>query len=505
MTKFLKIDDLQKIIKENKVLSKTIGLCHGTFDLMHIGHIKHFQEAKTLVDLLVVTITPDKYVNKGPDRPIFNENLRGQAIAALDAVDYVALNDWPTSVETIKFLKPNIYIKGQDYKNFELDISGNIQKEEDAVKLVGGSLYITNSEKFSSSFLINNYLTNLSLEQKECISSLKKKYSIKIIEEYLKRISNFNLLLVGETIIDEYVFCDTIGKSGKEPVLVNKKINSEKYPGGVLSVANAISSLIKSASILTSIGDQNNNLEFIKKSLTDRLDVDYIIKSSSSTILKTRFVDRYTKTKILGVYDLNDNPLKKEEVEIFNKKILKKIVDKDLVIEMDYNHGLIADSTQKQLIKNASFLAVNGQINSFNISFHNLNKYLGANYLCINESELRHHFRNKLAPIEELLIRLYEELRLEFLVVTSGSSGSLCYDINRKLYKCPAFASKIVDRVGAGDTFIAVSSLCFVTGIPTDLSLFISTLAASEAVLTMGTNIYLNKLNLLKAIEVKLK
>ena len=97
-------------------------LCHGVFDLLHIGHIKHFKEAKNLGDILVVTLTPDRYVNKGPGRPAFNEKLRLEAIAALDVVDFVALNTSHTAVVPIQKLKPNFYCKGSDYKKKEIVI-----------------------------------------------------------------------------------------------------------------------------------------------------------------------------------------------------------------------------------------------------------------------------------------------------------------------------------------------------------------------------------------------
>ena len=505
MNKIIELNILKKKIEEKKLLNLKVGLCHGTFDLLHIGHIKHFQEAKTKVDLLVVTITPDRYVEKGPDRPIFDQALRAEAIAALNVVDYVSINKWPTAIETIKSLKPNLYIKGQDYKNQKSDISGNIKKEEEVTKKHGGILYITNSEKYSSSNIINHNFISFSDEQKSFLQKLKAKYSLDYISDFFKKIQTLNLLLIGESIIDEYVFCDTIGKSGKEPVLVNKKIFSEKYLGGILSVANSLGSLISSGYILSSLGDINKQTGLINRMLSKKFKFDHVIKSNSSTILKTRFVDRYTKTKILGVYDLNDNQLTEQELKKFNLKILDNIGNNDVVIEMDYNHGLISNSTQDLITKNASFLAVNGQINSFNVSFHNLNKYCGANYLCVNESEIRHHFRDKISPLKELIIKLHSKSKLDYLVVTSGSSGSMCIDKHKKVISCPAFANKVVDRIGAGDTFIAISALCFVSEMPTDLALFVATLGASEAVSTMGTNIQLDKYRLLKSIEVKLK
>ena len=72
-------EEIEKKIVFLRKKQKKIVLCHGVFDLLHIGHIKHFKEAKTLGDIVIVSITSDKFVNKGPNRPIFNQNLRAEA------------------------------------------------------------------------------------------------------------------------------------------------------------------------------------------------------------------------------------------------------------------------------------------------------------------------------------------------------------------------------------------------------------------------------------------
>src|SRR3989338_5433489 len=115
MNKIKALDELACIIQQFKEKGKKIVQCHGVFDLLHPGHIRHFEAAKREGDMLIVTLTKDKYVNKGPGRPVFNQRLRAESIAALECVDYVAINDWPTATNAIKKLKPHIYAKGSDY------------------------------------------------------------------------------------------------------------------------------------------------------------------------------------------------------------------------------------------------------------------------------------------------------------------------------------------------------------------------------------------------------
>ena len=113
--------------------------CHGVFDLVHPGHLKHFEDAKKLGDILIVTISPDHYVNKGPDRPVFNQRLRLEHLAALQMIDYVAVNDTPSAVETILHLKPNVYVKGKEYENLE-DLTGSVAREKGAIGFVSGKI-----------------------------------------------------------------------------------------------------------------------------------------------------------------------------------------------------------------------------------------------------------------------------------------------------------------------------------------------------------------------------
>ena len=144
------LNTLAKIAADLKGKGKRIVQCHGVFDLIHLGHIRHFSLAKKEGDVLIVTVTKDKYVKRGPGRPIFNENLRAETLASLAMTDYVSIIDSPTATESIKLLKPDIYAKGNDYKEKEKDITGKIYEEEEAIKSVGGRLIFTDDITFSS-------------------------------------------------------------------------------------------------------------------------------------------------------------------------------------------------------------------------------------------------------------------------------------------------------------------------------------------------------------------
>ena len=324
--------------------SKKIVLCHGVFDLLHIGHIKHLKEAKRVGDILVVTLTQDKYVNKGPQRPVFNEVLRAEAIASLACVNFVAINTTQTAVNVIEKIKPNVYCKGPDYKNSQNDISGQIKKEIIAIKKIGGKIFYTGGLTFSSSKLINHYDILQSSPQKQSIKKIKKKYTFKQIKKFVDNFKKIKVLIVGETIIDQYVFCEALGKSGKEPVLVLRDLKTEEYLGGAAALSRHISTFCEKISLLSMVGEKGDYLKQIKRKLPKNVNFKYIRKENSPTILKRRFLDNASKNKVLGVYRINDDILSNRQDKIFYKKVAKTILDSDWVaktiLDSDFNSVL---------------------------------------------------------------------------------------------------------------------------------------------------------------------
>ena len=229
-------------------------MCHGVFDLLHFGHIKHFEEAKNYGDILVVSITPDKFVNKGPSRPMFNEDIRMKSLAALEIIDYVTINDSVSAVNIIKKLKPNFYCKGPDYKDHKKDVTKNINKEKEAIKSCKGKIVYTSGETFSSGSIINKYSDKLDTDTKKNILKIKDQLSIINIQNIFKKINKLKILVIGELMIDEYTFSDALGKSGKDPILVLKEMKTEKYLGGAGSIARNLTPFSKDINLITMLG-----------------------------------------------------------------------------------------------------------------------------------------------------------------------------------------------------------------------------------------------------------
>ena len=493
---------LQQITADLKAKGKKIVHCHGVFDLLHIGHIKHFQEAKTFGDVLIVTITSDEFVRKGPNRPAFTSDLRLQALSALETLDYVAESKWATAVEAINIIKPHIYCKGPDFKDQSDDITGKIVEEEHAVKSFGGEIRYTSGISFSSSNLLNQYADIYSKTQKSFIEELKTQHSFEDIRTIINDLNDIKVLVIGETIIDQYLFCEALGKSGKEPVLVIRDIETEQYVGGAAAIARHLEDFCGEISLLSILGEDGEYEDFITQSLTETVSTNFIYKIGSPTIVKKRFVEHINKSKILGVYSMNDELFHSDNEAQFRQLLEELIPKHDLVIVSDYGHGMISRDTAKYISEKAPFMALNAQVNAANIGYHTMDKYESVDCIIINETELRHELRDKQGALEPLIRGLSEKLKTVYTVVTRGSTGAMLYNRQKdKIYFCPAFASKVVDKIGAGDAMLTLLSIALFKNGKETLSLFLGSLAAAQSVETIGNSVPVFKIPLLKSIQ----
>lgn len=503
--KIIKFEELAKIASQHKLNGEKIVQCHGVFDLLHLGHIKHFEEAKKYGDILIVSITPDEFVNKGPGRPAFSTSHRLEALSSIEFVDYVVANHWPTAEEIIKLIKPDFYCKGPDYKNHLDDITGKISDEEKAVELIGGKIKYTNDITFSSSSLINKYGDLYSKEQEILIERIKQKNNYLDIESKISNLEDLKVLVIGETIIDQYVFCEALGKSGKEPVLVIRDLETQEYLGGALAISRHLSEFCSSVSLLSFLGEKNEYKDFIQKNMEENIGLNFLSKKNSPTIVKRRFVDNIDRKKILGVYSINDDSLSEKEENNFIDAYDELIKNHDLVIVSDYGHGIITPRIANHISQTNKFTSLNAQVNAANIGTHNIKKYKNIDCLIINATELRHEMRQRDGEIESMAKTLKQMISAKYISVTQGKDGAILINNDNVAVKCPGFAVQVIDKIGSGDALLALLSICLYSGLDDDLSLFISSIAAAQSVESIGNSFPVSKVKLLKTISHLLK
>jgi rfaE bifunctional protein kinase chain/domain/rfaE bifunctional protein nucleotidyltransferase chain/domain len=495
---------LSERLAELRAQGKTIVQAHGVFDLLHIGHIRHLQEAKSFGDVLVVSLTEDRHVNKGPHRPAFPEGLRAEAIAALDAVDFVTISRYPSAVEMIALIRPSVYVKGPDYREPADDVSGGILREENAVKAAGGAIRITEDITFSSSTLINRFLPAYSNDVQAYLDDFRSRFSARDVRGFLDRLSEMHVVVVGEAILDEYVYCDQLGKSAKEPVLAMRYESAEMFAGGSLAVANHLAGFCKEVELVTGVGSYDGQERFIRSNLLRNVRLNFVYKTDSPTIVKRRYVEKTLHSKLFEVYFINDAPLNERDEAEYCSLLESRLHKADAVVVSDFGHGLITPEVKRQLQRSEKFLAVNTQINAANIRFHAISSYPRADYVCINEGELRLDARDRVAPLEPLVRELTKKLACERVLVTRGSKG-VEYFAEGQAFASPSFAGTVVDRVGSGDAVLALSAVCVAAGVPAEAVAFIANVIGAQKVQTMGNAKPVDRVGTYKFVEALLK
>jgi rfaE bifunctional protein nucleotidyltransferase chain/domain len=479
--------------------------CHGVFDLLHPGHLSHLEEAKAQGDILVVTITPDRFVNKGPGRPIFGQEHRAQMLSALEVVDYVAITDSATAVDAITAIRPDVYVKGPDYHDPNDDISGNISIEEETVTSLGGRIYLTQAPTMSSSRIINAHLPSHDGSTSDWLRRFRAENTEVDVLGWLERVAELKVLVIGEAIIDEYVQCEALGKSSKDPVLAFREISHERQVGGSLAIAGHCGGLGADVTALFRLGTLPADEELVLHGLGSRV-APVIVKSHfEPTIIKRRYVDTLTEARVFETYTMNDGRPNEGDDEAFRAKVNVLLPGMDLVMVADYGHGLLSEGVIGDLTRSGKLLAVNTQSNAGNRGFNTISRYPRADFVCLNGSEMGLELRRRHLTMNELVPQLRERTGARRAIVTEGANGLACCDIDDVVTHVPAFARLIRDRVGAGDALFAATSLLSSVGAPAEITGFFGNLAGAASVAELGNRTHVSAVDLMRHASALLK
>lgn len=506
-TKNKSLDELALIIAEHKARGEVVVHCHGVFDLLHPGHFRYFQQAKQLGHKLVVTATADAYVNKGVGRPVFNQALRLEVLSAIQCIDYVALNEASDAIELIRKLKPTIYTKGIEYKDHDKDISGKIALEVRAVEEFGGRVHYTDDIVFSSTELLNTHFGQVNEGVKRCVVDLKNRYGVDGILHYIKTLASLKVLVVGDAIIDDYQYVDPLGQSGKGVHMVARCKEREIFAGGVFAVANHVANFTENVTMLTAISADDGSIDVIAPKLNPKIKCQYVKIAGTKTLSKKRYVlrDGNTLSKLFETYSGADNLIgKSDSIKVCN--FIHEHGDEfDVILVSDFGNGFINRDIVQALVDTKAFLAINAQINSGNRGYNVVTHYPRADYISLNEGELRLTAHDKYGEIKTIVERVCANLLCNHMAVTRGVNGVLVYSRERGYLEIPALTQQAIDRVGAGDSYLAISSLCLAGNVPFDVTAFVGSAAAAIDVQIIGNKESVDMVTLSKYITTLMK
>lgn len=502
---------------------KTVVHCHGCFDLLHVGHIRHLQAARRMGDLLIVTVTPDRYVSKGPGRPAFAEGLRAEALAALECVDFVAIDRAPTAVDAIRLLRPDYYVKGQEFENLPRP-PVRLQAEIAAVHEIGGQVRFTHEAVFSSTALLATHgvrAGGVGDEEDEqatrgaagappsaegrawpegCAHSpsacpddarrfldgFRTRHSLADVLAGLAALRELRALVIGEAIIDEYRYCVPLGKSPKEAIVTTREVRQERHTGGVLACANHVAGFCRSVDVVAALGAEASEERFVRAGLRPNVTARFVIRPDAPTITKRRYMWEPHLVKMFEVAVMEDTPLPAALEDELLRYLDGALPGYDVVIVADYGHGFLSSRTAAALAGRARFLAVNTQANAANLGFNLITKYPRADYVCIDEPEIRLAMGERWRPIPELANVLCARLGATAVSVTRGRHGALTCGPNGVRWEVPALSREVVDRTGAGDAYLSLTAPCVAAGLPLEMAALLGGVAGALAVQVVG-------------------
>jgi len=504
-SKIVDFEEISSVVEKDRDAGNKIVQCHGTFDLIHPGHIIHFEESRNWGDKLVVTVTGEKFVNKGPGRPHFNDELRLKALTAIEFIDYVVIVPYPAAVEAIEAIRPDVYCKGKEYEDAETDVTGNIEDDVKTVKSVGGVTRYVGSVVFSSTKLLHGHFSTQAPEVKSYCQSIAARFKPSDIRSFVDSFSSLRVLVLGDVIFDEYETVQIQGLTSKNRILSGRSLYGNQQAGGALAVLRHALQFTENIQFVSLVGTEPWVAPTLRKFLSEKQ--DGIVRCEKfTTVRKLRFVEPYKEgielNKLFSVNYINDTEIPQEAEGKVLDSLSSTIKDFNLVLVMDFGHGLMTSRIRELVQEKAPFLALNCQTNSYNHGYNLINRqYQRADSFSLDETEIKLASGIKKPDFPEELKKLRENLSAKYAWLTRGAVETIGLGTENELSRCPSLENEVVDPVGAGDAFCTLASFGAAKGLPTDMATFLAQMAGAQSVRIIGNSESITKGGLLKAVQ----
>jgi rfaE bifunctional protein kinase chain/domain len=443
--------------------AKKVIMCHGAFDLVHPGHVRHLLYAKSKADLLVASLTCDAWIQKSEFRPFVPQDLRAMNLAALEVVDFVVIDENATPIDNIRYLQPDYFAKGYEYRDGR--IPPKTREEIDTLSSYGGEMLFTPGDVvFSSSKFIERCRPNLRNEKLATLMD-SEALTYDALRQSLDRFRGQRVHVIGDTIIDSYVFCAPISSgSSKTPTLSVRFERQTDYAGGAAVVAKHLRAAGAEVIFSTVLGNDDMK-EFILNDMAKcGIECRAVIDPTRVTTQKTAF--------IANSYRL----LKYDRVE--NRPIVGKVLDElqetfatsqaDGFVFSDFRHGIFNRATIPALTERLPKGALRVADSQVASRWGNILEFQGFDLITPNEREARFALADQDSVMRPMALELYKRAGCKLLILKLGERGTLTYrwasDDVRAFFNLDSFAEDVVDPVGAGDALLAYATLSLVSG-----------------------------------------
>jgi rfaE bifunctional protein kinase chain/domain len=480
------LEELQEIIGSHPRDKKVI-MCHGTFDLVHPGHIRHLMYAKNKADILIVSLTGDAFVTKADYRPFIPEDLRAINLAALECVDYVIVDYSPTPEENIITLKPDYFAKGYEYSD-QTNLKNQIERA--AVDSYNGEfIYTPGDIVYSSSEIINNGPPNLAIEK---LITLMKSNNITFddLESTIHKFKDLKVHIIGDTIVDVYIYCNPqVSGMAKTPTISTMFDHQKQFVGGAAIVAKHLKSAGAKIIFSTVMGD-DELCTFVTNDICHRgISFNCNVDKDRITTEKQVFISN--DYRLLKVDKVDNRPISERTLERLCESITG--TEADAYVFSDFRHGIFNRDTIPKLINclpTQGLRVADSQVAS---RWGNILEFKEFDLITPNEREARFALADQDSVIRPLALELYKLAQCKTLILKLGNKGTLTYrapsDSSGSFFSLDALAENVIDPVGAGDALLAYSTLALALdkNIPVTASI-LGSVAAAIACETDGNN-----------------
>lgn len=491
--KIVTLDQLDRRVREARGKGKTIVQCHGCFDIVHPGHIRYLEFARRQGDILVVTLTGDSDVTKSPDKPYIPQELRAENLAALEFVDWVCVDHTPTAEATLETVRPDVYVKGREY---EFSRDPRFLRERELVERQGGRVIFSSGDVvFSSTQLIETMSrdVDLQLHRLRMICRRNNIHEGGLIET-LDRFRDLRVVVVGDVILDRYIFCDVIDVASESPLMSLSRLGERRYVGGAAIVARHAAALGAGTRLVSAVADDKAS-SYAQSVLTDEGVETRLIATRTELVEKTRYL--VDENKLLKVERGKSEPFDSEAERRFAADVEAAADGADAVVFCDFGYGAVGRGLLEQVLprlrRNVKTLAAD-----ISGPHANLLHFRNLDLLCPSEREMRstlHDFEHGLSSVAWNLLH---ETQAKHLFVTLDKKGVVVFDRSSqdphspewgsrlKSEHLPSFADRTVDRLGCGDALLAASTLALAAGAGLSHAAYLGNLAAAIEIARLG-------------------
>jgi rfaE bifunctional protein kinase chain/domain len=440
---------------------KKVIMCHGTFDVVHPGHVRHLLYAKTKADILITSLTADEHITKGNLRPYVPEDLRAVNLAALEAVDFVVVDRDATPLRNLALIQPDFFAKGYEYTAGS--VHPKTQEEIKVLESYGGEMIFTPGDiVYSSSALIELAPPSIMIE-KLMVLMQAENVTFNDLRDTLRKMKGLHAHVAGDTIVDSYTYCSMIGGMTKTPTMSVRYDRKVDFSGGAAVVAKHLRAAGADVTFSTVLGN-----DALKDFVLDDL------KSCGVTCLPIIDETRPTTNKnaivaegyrMLKIDTLDNRSISEKIVEQLKRQV--STIKTDAVVFSDFRHGMFNRDTIPHLISAIPpgvFRVADSQVAS---RWGNILEFVGFDLITPNEREARFALGDQDSVVRPLALELHKRSKCKTLILKLGDRGIITYRSDspvdyRAFFAIESFADRVVDAVGAGDALLAYATLAMV-------------------------------------------